>query len=194
MCALSLLCGMETVSWWAELALRSRVSMSAIGSVMVMRRPRGSGRRRACSWFYLSRSGSSHRQPGTGLPRSKMDNQTSLPDRFSIAKSSGSVGCGLPARLGHAGQLAGMGHLPQAEPAQPELLVDGLRTPAALAAGVGAHGKLRLCRRLDPECSLGHGLALLEREAERPQQRTAFLVGGRGGDDGDVHATRPVDG
>ena len=29
-------CGMATVSWYAELALRRRVSMSAIGSVMVM--------------------------------------------------------------------------------------------------------------------------------------------------------------
>jgi hypothetical protein len=29
-------CGMVTVSWYAELALRSLVSMSATGSVMVM--------------------------------------------------------------------------------------------------------------------------------------------------------------
>ena len=28
--------GMDTVSWYAELALRRRVSMSATGSVMVM--------------------------------------------------------------------------------------------------------------------------------------------------------------
>src|SRR5579884_594869 len=28
--------GMDTVSWYAELALRNRVSMSAIGSVIVM--------------------------------------------------------------------------------------------------------------------------------------------------------------
>src|SRR4051794_30707299 len=36
MCVLILLCGMETLSWYAELALRTRVSMSAMGSVMVM--------------------------------------------------------------------------------------------------------------------------------------------------------------
>ena len=36
MCVLILLCGMVTRSWYAELALRTRVSMSAIGSVMVM--------------------------------------------------------------------------------------------------------------------------------------------------------------
>ena len=37
MWVLILLCGMDTVSWNAELALRTRVSMSAIGSVIVMR-------------------------------------------------------------------------------------------------------------------------------------------------------------
>ena len=36
MCVLILLYGMVTLSWYAELALRRRVSMSAIGSVMVM--------------------------------------------------------------------------------------------------------------------------------------------------------------
>ena len=30
---------MDTLSWYAELALRMRVSMSAIGSVIVIRRP-----------------------------------------------------------------------------------------------------------------------------------------------------------
>ena len=33
---LSLLFGIDTVSWYAEFALRSRVSMSATGSVIVM--------------------------------------------------------------------------------------------------------------------------------------------------------------
>ena len=37
MLALSLQYGMATCSWYAELAFRIRVSMSAIGSVMVMR-------------------------------------------------------------------------------------------------------------------------------------------------------------
>ena len=36
MCALILEYGMATVSWYAELALRRRVSMSAIGSVIDM--------------------------------------------------------------------------------------------------------------------------------------------------------------
>lgn len=36
MCDLSLECGMETVSWCAEFAFRSRVSMSATGSVIVI--------------------------------------------------------------------------------------------------------------------------------------------------------------
>ena len=33
---LSLLCGIDTVSWYAEFALRSLVSMSATGSVIVI--------------------------------------------------------------------------------------------------------------------------------------------------------------
>ena len=36
MCDLIFEYGMPTVSWYAELAFRSRVSMSAIGSVIVM--------------------------------------------------------------------------------------------------------------------------------------------------------------
>ena len=36
MCALSFECGIDTVSWCAEFALRRRVSMSATGSVIVM--------------------------------------------------------------------------------------------------------------------------------------------------------------
>ena len=36
MCALILEYGIATVSWYAEFALRRRVSMSAIGSVIVM--------------------------------------------------------------------------------------------------------------------------------------------------------------
>ena len=36
MCDLSLLYGMVTLSWYAELAFRRRVSMSAMGSVIVI--------------------------------------------------------------------------------------------------------------------------------------------------------------
>jgi hypothetical protein len=39
--------GMLTSSWYAEFALRSRVSMSAMGSVIVIRRPRLFGLSRA---------------------------------------------------------------------------------------------------------------------------------------------------
>src|SRR5271169_226481 len=74
--ALSLEPGIFTESNWALFALRMRVSMSAIGSVIVI-----------------------------GAPPS-------------------------PARLGHAGDLPGMHHRAQADPAQPELAVHGFR-PAA---------------------------------------------------------------
>ncbi|BCM68863.1 hypothetical protein EASAB2608_04197 [Streptomyces sp. EAS-AB2608] len=39
MCDLILECGIDTESWYAEFAFRRRVSMSAIGSVMVMNWP-----------------------------------------------------------------------------------------------------------------------------------------------------------
>ena len=42
MCDLILLCGITTESWYAEFALRRRVSMSAMGSVMVMNWPSAS--------------------------------------------------------------------------------------------------------------------------------------------------------
>src|SRR4051794_15773584 len=65
-------------------------------------------------------------------------------------------GCWSPAGLGHAGQLAAVSHLAQADPAQAELAEDGLRAAAALAAGVGADGVLRLASGLDLESGLRH--------------------------------------
>src|SRR5579875_711765 len=94
--------GMVTVSFWAVLALRIRVSMSAMGSVIVMCRPPS------------------------------------------------------PARLGHAGDLSGMDHLPQADPAQAELAVDGLRPSAATAPRVRPDLELRRALLLLDECLLRH--------------------------------------
>src|SRR4051794_3792664 len=68
------------------------------------------------------------------------------------------VGGGLPGALGHAGQLAGVRHLPQADAAQPELAVDGLGPAATLAAGVAAHRELGLASGLDLQSSLRHQL------------------------------------
>src|SRR3954463_744180 len=49
----------------------------------------------------------------------------------------------LPRALGHARDDALVGELPQADAAEPELLVHGARTPAAIAARVVAHLELR---------------------------------------------------
>src|ERR1700687_1577281 len=92
---------MRTSSWKATLALRIRVIMSAIGSVIVTRRPSS------------------------------------------------------PRRLGHAGDLPGMRHLPEADSAQPELAVDGTGASAPPAAGIGPHRELRLALLLLDECFLG---------------------------------------
>src|SRR3712207_2860525 len=95
--------GMRTSSCIATLALRMRVSMSAMGSVIVM-----------------------------------------------------SVPPPLPARLGDARDLPGVGHVAEADAAEAELAVDGLRSPAAPAARVAAHLELGLLLLLLDQCLLGH--------------------------------------
>src|SRR6478609_6361669 len=117
---------MVTASWYAWLALRRRVSMSAIGSVIVMAaRP------------FLHRG---------FAPASQV-----RPAAIVCWKSSGS-----PRGLGHAGQLAAVRHLPQADAAQAELAVDGLGPAATLAAGVAADSELRLAGGLDLQSGLRH--------------------------------------
>src|SRR6476620_4190087 len=124
---LSLLYGMETASWYAWLALRRRVSMSAIGSVIVMAARR---------FLHRGFAPASQVRPAAIV---------------GWSKSSGS-----PRGLGHAGQLAAVRHLPQADAAQAELAVDGLGPAAPLAAGVTAHSELRLAGGLDLQSGLRH--------------------------------------
>src|SRR5438046_2588250 len=59
------------------------------------------------------------------------------------ATGSVSISRLLPRALCHAGDDALVGELPEADPAEPELLEDGARPPAAVAAGVVAHLELR---------------------------------------------------
>src|SRR3954452_13216304 len=63
----------------------------------------------------------------------------------------------LPAALRDAGQLAGVGHLAEADPAQAELLVDRVRSPTALAARVAPHLELGGAVGLVDEGLLSHG-------------------------------------
>src|SRR6478609_2876137 len=97
--------GMRTSSCIATLALRMRVSMSAIGSVIVIVR---------------------------------------LPS---------------PAGLGHAGDLARVHELAQADPAQAELAVHRSRPAAAPATGVGPDLVLGLALLLLDQRLLGHLLS-----------------------------------
>src|SRR6266545_8185550 len=93
--------GIVAVSCNALLALRIRVSMSAIGSVSI--------------------------------------SQTSIPISNTIRGKCAAFSTALPGALGHAGDHARVGELPQADPAEPELLEDRARTPAPVAARVGAN-------------------------------------------------------
>src|SRR6478672_8611296 len=85
--------GIFTVSCMATLPLRMRVSMSAMGSVMVIVAP--------------------SRPPS-------------------------------PARLRHAGHLAGVGEDAQTDATEPELAEDGARPPTTPASGVRLHLELGL--------------------------------------------------
>src|SRR4051794_29097262 len=102
---------MATESWYAWLALRRRVSMSAIGSVMVI----------VC---VLSRSGFGSLCRFSG--RRPTCYVLGCPEIEVRAKRASKGASKSPARLGHAGKLPAVGHLPQADPAQAELAVDGL--------------------------------------------------------------------
>src|SRR3954463_9387202 len=143
MCVFSFDDGMVAASWYAWLALRSRVSMSAIGSVIVMG---------VCC---LSRRGSARFSRG---PLGDQLRDGTAPVQGPAAR--GACGGGhrgpSPAGLAHAGELPGVRHLPQADPAQAELAEDRVRTPAALAAGVTAARELRRAGRLVDKSLLGH--------------------------------------
>src|ERR1700736_4730184 len=62
---------------------------------------------------------------------------------------------GLPGRLRHAGDLAVVGELAQADAAQPELAIHRSRAPAARATTVGARFEPRRERLLEAQRGLG---------------------------------------
>src|SRR3954451_23268158 len=62
----------------------------------------------------------------------------------------------LPGGLRHPGDLSVVGELAQADAAHPELAIDRARTPAAVAASIGAGLELGRARLLDAQRSLGH--------------------------------------
>src|SRR3712207_5148340 len=95
-----------------------------------------------------------------------------------------------PGGLRDAGELALVGHLPNADPAQAELAVDGLGAAALLASGIGAYAELRLAGLLDLKRCLRHVSSSVgpEREAEVTQQRPAVVVIRGRGHERDVHA------
>src|SRR6478672_2442519 len=99
----SLEVGISVVSCIALLALRMRVSMSAIGSVCIL----------------------------------------------------------LPARFGHAGDLALVREIAQTDPAEAELLVDGTRAAAPVAARVLPHLVARFALGLRDQGLFSHSRALL---------------------------------
>src|SRR3954451_5489601 len=112
---------MATRSWYAWLALRRRVSMSAIGSVIVM----------------------------VGQNPSRCGSPKGLQRRLVLREACERSHLLLPGSLGNAGELTEVGHFPDTDAAQAKLAVDRLGSAAPLAPGVGAHRELRLRGRLD---------------------------------------------
>src|SRR3954454_24424739 len=200
MCVFSFDDGMVAASWYAWLALRSRVSMSAIGSVIVMGGtaslaavPRALGLGDLA--LGLSAIGGATERDGTARPQGP---------RARGARPGGRPGPS-PAGLADARELPGVRHLPQADPAQAELAEDRVRTAAPLATGVSADGELGLPVRLLDQSLLGHCLPPTgsadgghdgvtgEGEAELAEQLATLVVVRGGGDQRDVHAALPVD-
>src|SRR5215468_7666331 len=77
------------------------------------------------------------------------------------ATGSVSIRVLLPGALGHARDHALVGELPQADPAEPELLEHGARPAAAVAAAVVAHLVLGGARGLRDHRFLGHRRSLV---------------------------------
>ena len=176
---------MTTVSWYAELALRIRVSMSAIGSVMVMVR-RASSRRGSRAGPVGEASLSLSRGPRGGSASPWWCYQLDLVTPGSSPR---------------------VRHLPDADPAQAEHTVDRARPAAPLAAGVAADRELRLAVALTTSAffaiclsalaSLTGSMAVTDAASVRKGTRAAaaaraLLVGAGGGDHGDVHPALPV--
>src|SRR4051812_22143527 len=138
-----------------------------------------------------------------------------MPLRIRVRKSAmGSViDMRLPTALGHAGDVALVSELAQADPAEPELAVDRARAPAAAAARMGPGLVLRRAIRandlgclshgsgssLSSYWLLGEGLVMArapvagERHAERLEQRERLGVRRRRRRDRDVEAAHLVD-
>src|SRR3954471_940873 len=168
--------GMRTSSWYAVLPLRRRVSMSAIGSVIVMSGASSPPR------FRTQGPGEGSRQRPAAIGGYR------VPGRSGTA-----AGSRLPAALGDARKLAAVCHLAKADAAEAELAQDRVRPAATLAARVATHLELGLGRGLVDEGLLRHCSGLLEREAEESQQSAALVVGLGGRDHRDVHAADTVD-
>src|SRR5438876_811262 len=133
--------GIVAVSCNALLALRMRVSMSAIGSVSI--------------------------------------SQTSTPiSNPTRGKCEAFFTASLPGALGHAGDHARVGELPQADAAEPELLEDRARAPAPVAARVGANLVALRTGGLGDHRLLGHysdSLLLSANGRPRPRSRARAL-------------------
>src|SRR4051812_15574664 len=103
----------------------------------------------------------------------------------------------LPRALGHAGDHALVGELPQADAAEPELLEHRTRAPTAVAARVRANLVAGGACGLGDHRFLGHLLLVPclagERHAEAAEQCPRALVVGRRRGDGDVQPPHGVD-
>src|SRR6476619_7169734 len=183
--------GMETTSWCAELAFRTRVSMSAIGSVMVMwaLRPSSPGfRPLAVMPFGVCRGADLRCQRCVGLSRASPATQA----------SRGHSGGGAPRASGYQELLVTPGSSPACAISRRQMR----QRPNLRYTECGRpHFWQRVYART---LNFGFRFALLtsavlamsvllEGEAELLEQRATLVIVGRRGDHGDVHAPHAVD-
>src|SRR5579884_4498955 len=104
------------------------------------------------------------------------------------AIGSVSIAAFLPARLDHAGNLAGQRPQPEADAAELELPQIAPRTPAEPAAVTHPHAEFRLLPHLGKLTGSRHRSSLApQRQPEQPQQLAALLVGCRRRRQANVH-------
>src|SRR5687767_6459153 len=137
------LAGIVTVSWRAPAPLRTRVSMSASGSLGAPP-TRGFFGFAGAARFTGAGRGATLPSPTCGSSVVSVGGVVS----FVISIS--------PARLRHAGQLAHERALAETDAAQAEFAHIATRTPAHLAAVVALHLVLRRSLGLEDQALLGH--------------------------------------
>src|SRR3954451_5134847 len=198
MCVFSFDDGMVAASWYAWLALRSRVSMSAIGSVIVMGvvlplSPRFLVRWVSETWRWASRRSSKDLVPSrpSQARAEPLDEAMGLFRYQELLRTPGSS----PAWAISRRQIRHRPNLRKTEWGRPHRWQRVYPRTANFGLRAALLIRAFLAMVVSPTGSAdgGHDGLAGEGEAELAEQLAALVVVRGGGDQRDVHAARPVD-